>query len=90
MVKQTVLLIVVQLKSSSLLATQYTPQRLVDESLGSNWQVLFEVVVERDAMINIFEELYVLLQVFQVQLLLSLVEKRPVSLVGLEPPCFLL
>ena len=53
-------------------------------------KVLLEVVVERDAVIDVLEELDVLLQVFQVQFLLRFVEKRPVSLVSFEPSSLLL
>ena len=55
-----------------------------------NRQILLEIVVQRDAVIRVLEEFDVLLQVFQVELLLGFVEECSVSLVRLEPPGFLL
>ena len=41
LVKQTVLLVVIKLKSAALFSTEHTSQRLIDKSLRPNGQVLF-------------------------------------------------
>ena len=52
--------------------------------MRSDRQVLLAVVVKRDAMICVLEELDVLLQVLQIELLLCLVEEGLVGLHSLK------
>ena len=84
LVEQTVLLVVVELESAALLATEDRAKSLVDQTLRPDRQVLLKIVVESDAVVRILEELDILLKILQVQLLLSLEEERPVCLHSLK------
>ena len=74
LVKNTVLLVVIELKSSSLLATENGSESLIDQALSPNGQVLLQVVVQGDAMVNGLEVLNLVLQVGALQLLLDSLE----------------
>ena len=55
LVKQTVLLVVVEFKTATLLAAKHATQSLINEALGADGQVLFKIVVEGDAVVRILE-----------------------------------
>ena len=69
LVKQRVLLAVVQFQPPLCLAIQDRLAGLCDESLATDWQILLQVVVQRDAVIGVFEQLQFELQVLELKLL---------------------
>ena len=89
LIEQSILLIIVQLKAPAFLATQDRAKGFINEPLRSDRQVLLAVVVKRDAMICVLEELNVLLQVLQIELFLCLVEEGLVGLYSLKACCLL-
>ena len=74
LIEYTILLIVVKLESAAFLTTKDAAQGLVDEALTPDWQVLLKIVVKSDAVVRIFEKLYVLLKILKIKLFLRLEE----------------
>lgn len=84
LVKQTVLLVVVEFETTTFLTAKHATQGLINEALRADGQVLFKVVVKGDTVVRILEKLDVLLEVLKVQLLLNPIEQCFVSLVSLK------
>jgi len=90
LVKQTVLLVVIQLKSPSLSATKYRSESLVNQSLRPYRQVLVVEVVMSHHVVRTLKQLDVLLQIFQVKLLARLFEQRQLGLHVIQASRFVL
>ena len=84
LVKNTVLLVVIELESASLFAAKNRSESLVDQALCPDRQILLQIVIKRDAMIDRFEKFDLTLQIGTLKLLLDSHEVLVVSFLELQ------
>lgn len=69
LIKQTVLICIIELKPTSLLAAQDSSESFINQSLGADGQILLVVIVMGYDMVRALEQLDVLFDVLDVELL---------------------
>jgi hypothetical protein len=74
LIEQTRFFIIVKLEPTPLLAAHDRSKRFVNECLCPDWQVLVVKVIMRYHVVCALEQLYIMLDILQLELLLSLQE----------------